>query len=337
MLPHSLAKIDPSYRKQVLDILCSFVRTETTKPDYKKLIRVTNLRNWAERRRDDPKKQDDIAWYNGEIQGLLNNKDSRIVSTLVIQTIIDLLFRKPEDRPQKGCLLYAKKRITHLSMRKTTTYFSPKDVKTYDEENYRADLSGALFWDLDMWDADFRYVDFFNANLSFVNCRGSDFRGARFLRANLNGVKFRLARFSSVVKPNDWIHKHATLLGAHSQDESFWARRDILNRHRDTKCPQERLDVEKELAIRAELVVLDDPLTKKVKVDSDGKLTVFIDGKEAATHKDVLEKVFWKFRPKKEDKDYTKNLEKYEQETGHLPADEVLKLAEDLGLYLPPT
>ena len=35
---HNLATNYESYRKQTLDILCGFIREETTKPDYKKLI-----------------------------------------------------------------------------------------------------------------------------------------------------------------------------------------------------------------------------------------------------------------------------------------------------------
>ncbi len=114
---HNLATIDPSYQKQVLNILCSFIRIETTKPGYKELIRVTNLRNRAERLRDVVK----IAQYNEEIKVLLSNKDNRIVSTQVIQTIINLLFRKPEDHLRNN---------RPLNNRKKTTYFFPRRCKT---------------------------------------------------------------------------------------------------------------------------------------------------------------------------------------------------------------
>ncbi len=153
------------------------------------------------------------------------------------------------------------------------------------------------------------------------------------MRANLNGIKFRLARFSEVIKPNDWIHEHVTLSGTHSRNDSFWGYRHIFDTYRDDTKVRERL------VHKTEFVVIDSE-TGSVKVDPDRpeKYTVFIDDNEAATHEEVLEKVFWKRRPTNVvDKHYEEKLEKYEQEVRDLSADEVLKLAEDLGLYLPPT
>jgi len=295
---HHLATNAPNYRKQVLDMLCSFVRTETTKPGYRDLIRVTNLRKWAEKQAEkhphNPKFTDDIDWYNGEIRGLLSDKDNRIVSTLVIQTIINLLFRNPEERPKWG---------EQLSMQEKTTYFFHEDVKKYDADNFRADLSGARFWDLDMWLADFRYVDFYNADLSTTNCNGSDFRGARFRRANLNAVKIPNTRFSVVSEEDAWMHEYVTLSGAATQDSFSGVVLDWIDNDRKEKKLLERE-------------------TTFVEKDDQGQThnKVFIgDSKKASPQNDVLYKVFHK------------------NETQTLSANDAVKLAEDLGLLHPRT
>ena len=87
---HSLAVINEGYRKQTLDILCSFIRTETTKPGYKELICAKNRRS------------------DQEVAKLLGDKNNRIVSHLVIQTIINLLFRQSKDR---GIYFFPRRKI----------------------------------------------------------------------------------------------------------------------------------------------------------------------------------------------------------------------------------
>lgn len=194
---HDLATIDKSYRRQTLDILCSFIREETTKPDYMKLLYHKNRLKYC---RYDPKYTPDIDTQ--KIAEMLADKNKRIVSTIVIQTIINLLFRQQKDR---------------------RVYFFPKEEKNYDQDYYRADLSEAILWDIEMWDADFRYVDFWRADLTARNCRGSDFRGARFRYAKLDAVKFREAKFSDVTRNSfEWINSNVTLLSAHTRNDTFY-------------------------------------------------------------------------------------------------------------------
>ena len=162
---HDLAMIDTSYRKKILDILCSFIREETTRPKYKELIQRKNRLKYC---RNDPNYKTEDQENDAQIiEDILNHKNGRTVSVMVIQTIINLLFRQQEDRK---------------------IYFFQDDVKNYNEDYFRADLSTALLWDLEMWDADFRYVDFWDADLSAANCLKSDFHGARFRYAKLGCV-----------------------------------------------------------------------------------------------------------------------------------------------------
>jgi len=182
---HNLATIDKSYRKQTLDILCSFVREETTRPGYKELIRAKNL---AKHHRDET-----------HVKKVFEKYGHRIVSTIVIQTIINLLFRQKNDRE------------VYLSF--------PEPIDGHEWDYYRADLSEALLWEIDMWDADFRKVNFYRADLSSLNFRGSDLRGARLGRANCSAVKFKGAKFACISEER--VNRAVSLLGAHTGDSIF--------------------------------------------------------------------------------------------------------------------
>ena len=277
---HHLATIDESYRRKTLDILCCFIREETIKPNYKKLIRLKNRLKYC---RDCQGYSEEAQQADAQqIEKMLNNKDNRTVSTIVIQTIINLLFRKKEDRK---------------------IYFFPEEVKNYDGDNFRADLGEAFLCDLEMWDADFRYVDFWRADLSSVNCRGSNFLGARFRYAKLDAVKFRVANFSPVSKKTKWINGHVSLLGAHTREDTFF--QYILEEYHSGKTLKDNLHYQLEFLVGN---------------DEDNEWSgVKVNGKPANVATDNFEGVF-----------PTTPLSK----KGDLTSEHVIKLAETLGYML---
>jgi len=142
---HNLAETFPKeYSKQVFEVLCSFIREKTTQKAY----------------------QDKFS------ETLDPSDKTQTTSLIVIQTIVDKLFREDESR------------------------------KFYQE--YKANLSGAFLRRVRfrganlhkaiLWDADFQWVDLSEAKLPGGELHRADLRGAYLYDTDLQGAKLFCAR-----------------------------------------------------------------------------------------------------------------------------------------------
>jgi len=139
---HNLAVNFPKeYSQQVFEVLCSFIREETRKPKYQAI--VMNM-------------------------PVSSKNTQQVTSLIVIQTIVDKLFRyeKPED----------------------SVYWDHK-TKQY----YQADLSGVFLPKVDLQDASLQGAVLRGANLQGADLYNAKLQGARIWNANLQGADLSYA------------------------------------------------------------------------------------------------------------------------------------------------
>ena len=169
---HDLAMNNVEYRQRVLEILCSFIREETNKANYQRrvleILAKEENANQSLEYGETPRKPAAIDHFYASLNS--DASDGFATSMIVVQTIIDKLFRTESSR------------------------------KVYQE--YDADLSGAFLRGVNfsrahltkvkLFKAKLQGVRFNGANLQETNFEGADLRSAD-LQANLQKTIFRRA------------------------------------------------------------------------------------------------------------------------------------------------
>jgi len=166
---HNLAVNFPKeYSQQVFEVLCSFIREETTKPEYQERV----LGEFEP---------------SDETQPAVSNPAEPVTSLIVIQTIVDKLFReKIEVRDEK----------------------TGNNLELY--RDHIANLSGAFLWG----------INFFKANLQEANLRNAKMQGSNLVLATMQGAKLELAHLQGAQLTGAYLQK-ANLRRAYLQRASL--------------------------------------------------------------------------------------------------------------------
>ena len=181
---HHLAVNNPKdYSQPVFEILCSFIREKTAKTEYKEQFSP-------------------MTDSSGETQA---------TSLIVIQTIVDKLFREEEAR--KFYQVY-RANLSGASLQKVD--FTNASLRKADLQ--KADLQGvnlidAKLHEANLQNANLQEVKLFNATLQGADLQKANLQGAKLFNANLQGVDLRDANLHGAVLTNVNLHG-AELSGA---------------------------------------------------------------------------------------------------------------------------
>ena len=159
---YDLALNYKEYRRSVFEILCSFIREETNKPEYQAQVL---------KKQKEEENADASAISSSPLEQFYQSLEHtasgvQCTSLIVIQTIIDKLFREKESQ------------------------------KIYDEvfKENRADLIGAFLPNINLREAHMPKVILRKANLQKADLREANLQGAYLYKANLQKADLREAK-----------------------------------------------------------------------------------------------------------------------------------------------
>jgi len=189
---HKLATTFPKeYSKQVFDVLCNFIRVETTRKEYKDIVEKA-----IEERHKHPIRIQGAIESVGEDQLLFAH-------TMVIQTIVNILFRDKESR----------------------VFYKDYPVNLSGAFLCSVDLRGANLRRASLWYVDLRDADFSEANLQGANLMGANLQKTSAMKADLRGAclyqaKLQLSIWLGGTKKFKLFEK-ANFCGVWSKNENF--------------------------------------------------------------------------------------------------------------------
>jgi hypothetical protein len=199
---HNLATTFPEqYGKQVFEVLCSFIREETRKPEYQAKIEAMI------------ESTDQTKVSSGETPTtwlILPNMSRPLIpmdsskpatSLIVIQTIVDKLFRETfeyiDEKTGKTKELYREYSVNLRGAYLREIDFSLKGRKylNWPKADLRnTDLQGAVLWEANLQGAELEKANLQETILLEADLRGAwlweaDLQGADLLKANLQGAR----------------------------------------------------------------------------------------------------------------------------------------------------
>jgi len=208
---HNLAMTFPNeYSQQVFEILCSFIREETTKNEYQEKVSVkiepsakkqTALSNLPS--------QDTSHIVVDTTQITLSKPPIPVTSLNIIRTIVDKIFRYQKHNES----VYIKYRATLIgTFLRRITFFSA-NLKLVNLRD--ADLQGTILC----------YVNLQGANLSGANLQETDLGGAHLQGANLcgthlQGANLKDADFRGVKNLGKYLHVHRKAIEESMKNET---------------------------------------------------------------------------------------------------------------------
>jgi len=176
---HNLAMTFPKeYSQQVFEVLCGFIREETTKDEYREKVSV----------KIEP---------SAKKQTAVSKPPIPVTSLNIIRTIVDKIFRYQKENKY----VYIKYRAILIgAFLRRTTFFSA-NLKLANLRG--ADLQGAILYS----------VDLRGANLSGANLRETDLcrahlQGANLCGTHLQGEKLKDADFRGVKNVGMYFYEH---------------------------------------------------------------------------------------------------------------------------------
>ena len=173
---NDLALSDEDYRKQVFEILCSFIREETSKPEYQTQVR----KKLGMKEPDNPKKKK---------THVVSSKVT-VTSPIVIQTIIDKLFREKESREIYNEAFKEKQ----ANLREAFL----QGINLSDAKMLLVDLGNADLQDAELWRADLNAARLWNTNLKRAKLSHAKLQWANLGNANLQEADLHDAELKGI-------------------------------------------------------------------------------------------------------------------------------------------
>ena len=216
---HNLAMNFPDdYGKQVFEVLCSFIREETRKPEYRaKIEAMLKSTDQTQKTETNAPNQATSHIVIDTMQIPLTKSST---SLIVLQTIVDKLFREKvevkDEKTGKTKELYRNHAANLSNAFLREVNFSDAQLQSANLQNANlqgANLSGtnlqrahlsnanlqwAGFWkanlqQADLWGANLQQADLWGANLQWAGFREANMQGAVLSHANLQGAVLRNA------------------------------------------------------------------------------------------------------------------------------------------------
>ena len=191
---HNLAMNFPKdYSQQVFEVLCSFIREETRKPEYQaKVTAQIESSDETQKKESSPPSHENAHLVIDTTQIPLTKS---VTSLIVIQTIVDKLFREKieldemDERTGRKLLLY-RKNVVNLNGAFLRGLDFSRVTWEHEEINLRnANVQGTIFWD-----ADLQGADLIDANLQGAELIHANLQGAKLYRAKLQGADLKQAK-----------------------------------------------------------------------------------------------------------------------------------------------
>ena|GEM_PF-3770738 len=211
---HGLAVQNAEYRQMVLEILCSFIREETSKLVYQNHVRDTLA---EEKKNDSLRLAADEPMKSSAIEQFYSSLDydgtaGYTTSMIVIQTIIDKLFRSEVSRE-----VYQEYEADLSGAYLRGIDFSLSHIPKV--KFIKAKLQGVRFTGANLEETIFEGADLSRANLQ-ANLQKTVFRKAILQKANLRGADLKKADLEYAVLPHANLQK-AQLQGANLREANL--------------------------------------------------------------------------------------------------------------------
>ena len=159
-LHHLAMNFPEQYSQSVFEVLCSFIREETRKPEYQENV-LAEIASSDKKEYPSDEKPDAKPTVS-------MNPPKQATSLIVIQTIVDKLFR--DKNPDESVY---------------------RDHKT--KQYYRADLTGGFLQKVNLSNANLQRADLREANMQWVDLSEANLQGAKLVGANMQGAKLNAA------------------------------------------------------------------------------------------------------------------------------------------------
>ncbi|MCL2709547.1 MAG: pentapeptide repeat-containing protein [Planctomycetaceae bacterium] len=193
-----------SYSKIVSEIFCSFIRAETSKREYQ-----VKHDNWIER--EYQRGLTACKGANKTFDEIDDAEMKRVPSLIVIQTIINRLFRRPDPHHPD---LYSQHHSKEGGGNLKSAFLRGIDLKEANFEGVHLHKAH-LFW-VNLRKANLLHANLHEADLRCARLHGADLRKAKLKEANLQGACLNGTIFSE-----DTVLEKAKMQGVNCNESSF--------------------------------------------------------------------------------------------------------------------
>jgi len=243
---HDLARNHKdAYSQQVFELLCSFIREKTAKPEYQAQILATPKSS------DETKTPTPTATTPTISLPFFRQSDkpetpNQATSLIVIQTIVDKLFREAieldeiDEKTGEKFILYRKYEanlsgaflrgvdFTNASLRKANLQKVDLQGANLQGANLLGaslqgtNLSGANLQGAGLWNANLQRADLQNANLQGADLWNANLQGAKLSGADLRGVQCNSMnireRIKDAIKDNTFLKTDLSIITLYDDD-----------------------------------------------------------------------------------------------------------------------
>jgi len=209
---HNLAMTFPNeYSKQVFEVLCSFIREETRKEEYKtKVLAEIESSDKTQKASSDTLGLDTSYIRIDTTQITLSKQ---VTSLIVIQTIVDKLFREivELDETDKKTV---QKRILYRNHRANLSGAFLRGISLYNANLLGAWLRNVNLQGADLRKANLRGIGLYRVNLRDARLWEANLQGARLYDADLQGANLNGADFRGVQGQSFWVDYRKAIIEA---------------------------------------------------------------------------------------------------------------------------